>query len=129
MLPRKVAIQSILWIVSLMIVFHFLILFQFISYEVVWAGRLSSLEEMRVFEGISIFVNLLFITTVLILKKGSKRTVINRIVHGVLWGYFVLFSLNTIGNLFAKNWIEWVFGTLLTALLSYLCWCVLRSKK
>ena len=107
--------------------FHILILVRVIPFEITWGGRLKSVEEMYVFETLSILI-LSFFIFVLLQKGGyigsfwGKKT-INR----VLWIFFVLFVLNTVGNVFAKTEIEKLF-TLITLANSVLIWLILTQN-
>lgn len=79
-------------------------------------------------EAVSIAVNLLF-SVVLLVKGGWVRiTVPVRIVNILLWIFFALFLLNTVGNLFAATLFEKCFAVL-TLIFSLLIGVVLFSKK
>ena len=52
------AIKIMLGLVGSATLFHVLILIRLIPYEIAWGGRLRTLEEMYVFEGLSIAINL-----------------------------------------------------------------------
>jgi hypothetical protein len=107
-------------------VFHLLILVRLIPYEITWGGNLKTVEEMYVFETLSILINLFFVF--ILLQKGEYiRYVMGRkTVNIILWIFFVLFTLNTIGNLFAETNFEKYF-TLLTLLSSVLIWLIQRT--
>lgn len=104
------------------LVFHVLILLQVIPYEITWGGRLKSLEEMYVFETISILVNTFFVYV--LLQKGQfvKRLFAEKTLTILLWIFFTVFALNTIGNVFAKTTLEKVFAfiTLINAVFIWL---------
>ncbi len=101
--------------------FHFTILFKLIPYDISWGGRLKSDSEMYVFEGLSILVNAFFIFT--LLQKGEyvKSYFSKKTVSIILWVFFAVFLLNTVGNLFAKTTFEKGF-TILTFVNSILLW-------
>ena len=103
------------------ILFHLLILAQIIPYNIAWGGKLANVQEMYMFEIISLAINTLLLWVVL-QKAGWRRQVLShRFIQIVLIVFAVLFTLNTLGNLMANNWIEKVFGTVLTTLLAWLC--------
>jgi hypothetical protein len=122
--PFSFAAYTIITINAAVIIFHFLVLTQVIPFEVVWAGRLKSLEEMYVFETISIVINIILIFIVLTKMKrnasGDRATLINI----VLWLFVVVFTLNTVGNLTAATTLETYIATPLTFILAVLCWRV-----
>ena len=124
--PKKIYINTLLPISALVTVFHLLILVRLIPYEITWGGNLKTVEEMYVFETLSILINLFFVF--ILLQKGEYiRYVMGRkTVNIILWIFFVLFTLNTIGNLFAETNFEKYF-TLLTLLSSVLIWLIQRT--
>ncbi|MNJ91862.1 hypothetical protein D3C87_95170 [compost metagenome] len=114
-ISTKNAFRILFGLLSVVILFHLLILVKIIPYEITWGGRLQSDREMYVFEGISIALNV-FLIWMLSLKAKKVK---NWFVSFVLWFFCVLFLLNTIGNLFAETLLEKSFSvlTLLSALL------------
>jgi len=124
--PKKIYINTLLLISALVTVFHLLILVRLIPYEITWGGKLKTVEEMYVFETLSILINSFFVF--ILLQKGEYiRYVMGRkTVNMILWIFFVLFTLNTIGNLFAETNFEKYF-TLLTLLSSVLIWLTQRT--
>lgn len=107
-------------------IFHLLILVRVIPYEITWGVRLKTVEEMYVFETISILINSFFIF--ILLQKGEyiryfwgKKT-----VTIVLWIFFAIFVLNTIGNVFSKTNFEKYFA-ILTLINSILIWTINKT--
>jgi uncharacterized membrane protein len=120
-------IRITLTIVIAVILFHVCILFGIVPYDITWGGRLKSDEEMYVFESISIAINLLLGSVLLIKGNYIKPIIRLRIVNVILWIFLVLFALNTIGNLFAETVLEKSFSVL-TLALSVLIWIILKAK-
>ena len=120
-------IRITLTIVIAVILFHVCILFGIVPYDITWGGRLKSDEEMYVFESISIAINLLLGSVLLIKGNYIKPIIRLRIVNVILWIFFVLFALNTVGNLFAETTLEKSFSVL-TLALSVLIWIILKAK-
>lgn len=122
------ALNTVIIILIAVSLFHCAIITQLIHYSIAWGGRLENDEQMYVFESISLLVNffLLFILSI----KGNylKIKASNKLIRIVLWLFVVLFSLNTIGNLFAKTLIEKMF-TIVTALLAVLIFIVLKDNE
>jgi beta-lactamase regulating signal transducer with metallopeptidase domain len=79
---------------------------------------------MYVFESISIALNVFLIWILSLKMKNVKRKIINFI----LWFFFVIFSLNTIGNLFAETNTE-KFFSILTFIFALLILRILINKK
>ena len=108
MISRNNAIKLLIGLLSLVIVFHFLIIVKIIPFNIAWGGRLKSDQEMYVFEGISIAINL-FLIWVLSLKLKNVK---GKLINIMLWIFLGIFTLNTIGNLFAQTNFEKFFSIL-----------------
>ena len=115
-------------LLSIVLVFHLCVLFEIISYKIVWAGKLNSKEEMYVFEAVSILINFFLIIVLCIKFQNIKKSETNRIINIIIWVFVFLFALNTLGNLFAENLIEQILGTLLTFISATLCWIIVKKK-
>jgi len=126
-MSKKTALLIMLWQLGVVLIFHFLVFWEQIPYDKVWAGRLNSVEEMKTFETFSILVNV-FIMTILVVKhKLLKREKGNKIIDVLISVFAVFFGLNTIGNLFAQNIIELILGTLLTVISTILCVIIVKK--
>jgi hypothetical protein len=90
------------------------VLVQIIPFDVVWAGRLKTVEEMVVFEMISITINIVLLVILLVKSNYVKRGARDQWVNLALWAFALLFLLNTIGNLFSKTSLETYIATPLT---------------
>jgi len=100
-----------------------------IPYGIVWAGKISTAAEMRKLEVISIAVNA-FAILILVLKADYiKHRIPVKIINAIIWLLAVLFSLNTIGNLFAESSLELYFFTPLTFILAVLCFRIVIETK
>ncbi|MCB0644701.1 MAG: hypothetical protein KDC44_23815, partial [Phaeodactylibacter sp.] len=118
------AIRLLMGILSLIIVFHVLILLKVIPFDIAWGGRLKSEKEMYIFESVSIVLNLLLLWLIALKAKDLKRKAIDII----LWIFVGLFSLNTVGNLLAQTTFEKYFS-IVTLLLALLLLRILVVKK
>jgi len=113
----------------LIIVFHALILTQIIPYTIVWAGKLKTINEMYVFEIISISINLLLILLLLLKGRSIQNNSSNKLVNGVLWAFIILFAFNTIGNLTSETLFEKIVFTPLTFISAILLWVVVKKNE
>lgn len=117
-ISQRLASLGILTLLSLVIIFHVLVLVQVIPYKIVWGGRLENDTQMIRFESISIVLNLIMMAVVAIYSGYLKWAINKWWLQIGCWVMVVLFSLNTVGNLFAINeWERWIF-TPLTFLLT-----------
>jgi len=98
-----------------------------IPYSVTWGGRLENDKEMYLFESVSIVLNG-FLVWILLMKDGiTKQFFSNKTLRIILWIFFILFLLNTIGNLFAKSILEKQFA-ILTGIIAFLLHIILKQK-
>lgn len=129
MISKRIALKLMIGLLSIVLTFHLCVLFEIISYKIVWAGKLKSKEEMYVFEAVSILINFFLIIVLCIKSQNIKKSETNRIINIIIWVFVFLFALNTLGNLFAKNLIEQILGTLLTFISATLCWIIVKKNK
>lgn len=115
-------------IFSLDILFHIAIISGFISYHIVWGGRLTSDSQMYQFEAVSLSVNLIFLVAVLVKSSILKVSVSAIIVKYVLFIASFIFAVNTVGNLLSLNSFENLVFTPITFLLSIFCFIVAKQK-
>jgi hypothetical protein len=128
-IQKEIALKLMLGILVLLIVFHTLILTQIIPYTIVWAGKLKTVNEMFVFEIISISINL-FLILLLLLKGGFiKNSFSEKLLNSILWVFIILFALNTIGNLTAETQFEKIVFTPLTFISAILLWVVVKKNE
>ncbi|MBW4362034.1 hypothetical protein [Flavobacterium taihuense] len=121
------SIQILLGMLLMVTVFHFFIMVKLIPYDIAWGGRLTNDTEMYGFEAISIFINLFLISVLSIRANYLKFRVNKKVINSILWIFFFLFILNTIGNLSAKSYSEKLFSVF-TLILALLIWNVLKKK-
>ncbi|GAA4886834.1 hypothetical protein GCM10023311_07950 [Flaviramulus aquimarinus] len=127
-MEKITAINLMLYLLVVVILFHLCIMLKIVPYEISWGGRLKNDTEMYVFETISIIINLLLFSILLIKGKYLGRFISMKIVNAALWVFLVVFGLNTIGNILAKTYFEKFFA-LLTLFFSILIWIILRKDK
>ncbi|MEZ5017585.1 MAG: hypothetical protein R2800_11075 [Flavipsychrobacter sp.] len=120
-IPFRFAVNTMLFLLSAILVYHFLIVAQLIPYEATWGGRLKTEQEMYRFESVSIILNLA-IAFIIAVKGGYiKRIVPGKLITFLLWLIAALFALNTIGNITSINNLEAIIFTPVTLLFAVLC--------
>jgi hypothetical protein len=128
MLNTENSIKIILGILFLVTAFHLCLIVKLIPYNIAWGGRLKNDKEMYVFEAVSIFINL-FLMAVVVMKGNLLKWRWNeKLINAILWIFFFIFILNTIGNLLSNTSFEKLFSVL-TLILAWLIWNVLMKKK
>ncbi|WP_228780087.1 hypothetical protein [Aquiflexum lacus] len=119
------SIKILIGITFSALMLHFLILLKIIPYDIAWGGRLTTDQEMYTFETISIVISLFFIY-VLAQKGNFVRAVFSdKTLSAILWIFFGLFVLNTIGNILAQTTFEKWFA-LVTLINAFLLWRINR---
>jgi len=121
------AIMLLLLLNTAVLLLHLTIVFKIVPYNIAWGGRLKTDSEMYVFEMVSILINLLFSVTLLIKGSFIKPIFPPKVVHVLLWIFLIIYSLNTICNLFAVTSFEKYFA-LLTFIFALLIAVLLRKK-
>lgn len=124
----KIASVFLTTLFSISILFHLLILFQFIDFKNVWGGKLKTLSEMYVFESISIVLNIYFLMVILSFTNFKKIIRRQTVLKISLWIMCILFSLNTLGNLLANNNFEKYGMSTLTLLSAISIFIILKDK-
>jgi hypothetical protein len=128
---RKIPILliSVLLIINaVVLLFHVSILLKFIPYSITWGGRLKTDEEMYVFETISILINVFFSFILSIKGHLIKEILPIKVVNVILWVFFAIYALNTVGNLFAVTTFEQFFAALTFLYALTIALVLLRSK-
>ena len=125
----RVAVYGTMIILSLVILFHLLVISRVIPYDIVWGGRMQNEEQMVQFESISIIINLMMLSIVLIKGGWIAKQLSTKFINIMLWLMFVLFVLNTIGNLVSVDKMETFIFTPITFLLSLFCFRMAMHKE
>lgn len=121
------AINLLLGLLSIVVVFHILIILKVIPYNITWGGRLNTDEQMYWFEAVSILINLFLGFILLVKGRYIKFSLKEKTLNIVLWIFLIQYILNTIGNIIAQTSIEKIFA-LLTLIFASLIWVILRNK-
>ncbi|HUH33568.1 MAG TPA: hypothetical protein VLZ28_06405 [Daejeonella sp.] len=126
---RQIATYGLLSILSIIVLFHLLVICGIIPFEIVWGGRLKDFSQMIVFETISISLNLVMLFVVASDASLIKLKLNSLIIRIGLWTMCALFILNTAGNLLSNNETERLVFTPLTVLLSVFSFRLAVSRK
>ena len=120
-------IRLLLVLIVAVIAFHVCILVKIIPYNLAWGGRLKNDTDMYVFESFSILINIILVVVLLMKIRVITCYANERLIRIILWSFFVLFILNTLGNLFADTNLEKLFS-ILTLTSALLIWKILKDK-
>jgi len=113
-IPLNIAIITYILITIIALVYHVLILTQTIPYNNAWGGRLESIEQMYMFEMVSIVLQLLFVILIFTKSRVKENTKTYRITKPTILFIALLFLFNTLGNLAAIELFEKIVFTPLT---------------
>jgi hypothetical protein len=121
----KLATQISLLIFGLFVLFHLsiilgIVIFDFVPVDFLWGGRMETKDQLLGFEIISLLIMVLCFFIVLIRSEKVRLQRLMRAAVIALWILFILFLLNTIGNLLAKTTFE-RFLSIPTGMLAILC--------
>lgn len=83
--------------------------------------------QLLQFELVSLAISLLFVVLLLIKSNQINFPSLKKVAHVAMWLFFILFLFNTVGNLIAKTNFEKFFA-LITGLLAFLLWRIVREK-
>ena len=129
LISERFALRAILMILSVLVVFHMLVLFRVVPFDMVWGGKVANREEMKRLEITSIVITLLMLFVILI-RAGILRPGVNRkVVQITLWVMFIFFCFNTIGNALSGNSFERMVFTPITLLLAVFMCRIIRGEK
>ena len=120
-IPLKIATNGILVILSLMILFHLLVISSIIPYGIIWGGNIADKNQLWLMESISVAITFIMLLFVLAYSGIVRIKLHPTVVKIVFLFMFVLFLLNTLGNILSKNSLETYIFTPLTLLLSLFC--------
>jgi hypothetical protein len=125
MIAFRVAARGIMAILSLLVLFHLaviagIVLFDYAPVDFLWGGRLETAEELLRFEIVSFLISLVALFFVAIRVGLLHMERLQKAARVVMWLLFVLFLLNTIGNIVAESRFEKFFAivTIVLALFS-----------
>jgi len=112
---------------GVLLTFHVMIMSGVIPYDIVWAGKLKSHDEMIRFEAVSIFINSVMLFVFVMKYRLLRNERSNRIIDIIIWIFAAFFLLNTVGNLFSESTLELILGTALTLLSAILCVVIVKK--
>lgn len=109
---------SILLVISLVHLSFILgiLLFDFVPKEFLWGGKMKTANDLLQFEIISLMSGLFGLLIIWIRKSEIASPIVKSTTRIFLWVYFILFTLNTIGNLLADSNFERILSIVTVAL-------------
>jgi hypothetical protein len=114
-------------LLSVVILFHILVMAGVIPFTYIWGGKLTSKEEMLTFESVSVLINLFIITVILLKGNFIPNQLPVKWLNAIIWFFVIVFSLNTLGNFFAETSLEMIVGGTLTFISALLCYRIVKG--
>lgn len=109
---------SLLVLLSLLVVFHSLILAKIIPYKVVWGSRLKTDKDMYRMEAFSTLIMIIFVIVMLHSIQFISLSFLENILPFIYWGMGIVFGVSGLGNALSKSRIEKLIFTPIAILLS-----------
>ena len=106
-------------LISLFLLGVLILFFDAIPTDFLWGGKMKSVSQLLNFEIVSLLTSSIFFFLLLIKSEWLNLPKLIGVARIAMWVVFVLFFLNTIGNVMATNSFEKWFA-IVTGLLSFL---------
>ena len=116
-------------LLSLLIVFHVLVILDVLPYDQTWGGSIEDKSQVIAFEGLAIVLTLVFILMVSIKLDYLKIKRLQKVADIAIWAMGGFFVISLIGNLMAKVAIERIIFTPLSIVLVLFSFKLAVSKK
>jgi hypothetical protein len=116
----KLAVITLIILMSLLILYHILILIGIIPSDFVWSGRLENQEQVIQFEAVAIFTSIIVMIVITQKMKYLKQKKRSKVINIGLWIIFAYFVFNIVGNLTSKTTLETIIFTPVSIVLSLL---------
>ncbi|MER3317019.1 MAG: hypothetical protein RIB79_01885 [Allomuricauda sp.] len=102
----RIAGNLLLILLSLLTVFHILVIQGVFPYQQTWGGAIEDENKVFVYEGFAIVSTLLFILIVSVKLEYLKLKSFKRAANIGVWAMVGFFTMSLIGNLMAKTKME-----------------------
>ena len=118
LISERLAINAMLVLLTLIVLFHVLVLTGIIPFTIIGGGRITTRAEMVRLEVPALLINLVMLLVVAARAGLVKWRINPTLFRVVFWVLFAVFLLNTLGNLLSTNTLEKLVFTPLTMLLA-----------
>ncbi|MEJ2507626.1 MAG: hypothetical protein P8Y81_15305 [Ignavibacteriaceae bacterium] len=127
-LSAKLSGKILISLLLLLLAFHILVLVKVVPNEIVWRGQIDSSSDLLLYEGLSVFITIIFIV-VISLKIGLIKSVrFTKVVNITTWIIFIYFLLNIAGNLTSEIILEKIIFTPITIVMTILAFRLAIEK-
>ncbi len=118
MISERFAVNGMLALLTLIVLFHMLVLTGIIPFTIIGGGRITNTAEMIRLELPAVLINLLMLGFVAVRAGLLRWNIPPKTFRIGFWVLFVIFFLNTFGNLLSVDTFEKMVFTPLTILLA-----------
>lgn len=114
---------------SLLMIFHVLVLFRFAPVEIVWGGQIAdSPADLIALEGFALFITAVFLLIVSCKLGYIKSSSFIKIINTGLWIVFVYLIMNLSANLVSKSFFENLIFIPITLIMAILVYRLILEK-
>lgn len=121
-IPLYLAFGFLFSLNSIILFYHFSVIFGFIPMSLIYGGRIKNVEEMYLYESISIIGNLIILGIIYLKKRMFLNNKDNKIVNFLIFTLCFVFMLISIVNLISFNIVEVLIAVPYTFISVVLCW-------
>lgn len=113
---------------SLLLIFHLLVLFGILPSDIVWGSQLTNKEMLIYMETTSLAVTIVFLSNTIIYIKDKSNPTFRKLARVLLWFMACYFLLNTINNILSENNLETLIFTPISIILAFLSFRLALEK-
>jgi hypothetical protein len=107
------------------VVFHALVIFKIVPYQLIGGGRIKTIKQMYWVESVALIITFVFLWIWLEKNELIEGFIPMHITNYLIVGMGIyFFLLNTLGNIFSKNKIERYVFSIITMLLAICCFYI-----
>lgn len=125
----RVAGNLLIILLSLLVIFHALVLMDIFPYDQTWGGSIQDKSQVILYEGFATALNIIFILIVSIKLDYLKIHGLKKMASIGIWVMCAFFTLSLIGNIMAEGQLERTIFIPLSIILLLLSFKIALSKK
>lgn len=117
----SLAARTNIHLFGLLAIFHLTVItgvvfLDYVPLDFLWGGILQTQEQFLTLEMVSLIVQIMCLFLTLVRADYLKLPKLQGIAHLGMWVIFVIFAVNTVGNLLAKTTLEKIFALITVTL-------------
>ncbi|RZT21424.1 hypothetical protein [Fictibacillus sp. BK138] len=129
LISLKMTSNFLLVMNGLILLLHILIILKVVPYHFIWGGQINNTADLYRLEGMSIFIQCLFIFIIGLKAGYIFPGKLKRTANAGVWIIFIFMIINTFGNLASTSGLETLIMTPLTIVLALLTFRLAVEKE